>query len=184
MAYILGVDPSLTSTGIAWLDTDSGEWVTERVRTSKHDGTRADYWSRMRMIGGAVKARAFDGVPVDLVVIEGLATYGHNAGLLAALWWQIVGPLEADGVEVVAVAPATRAKYASGSGRASKSDVLAAVRATYPAADVPGHDIADACALAALGARLKGFPVEGVSRPWVQEVAASVVAREAEKNGK
>lgn len=178
--YILGVDPSLTSTGIAWLDTDTGEWGTYRVQTRPDGGDRADQWFRMRTVADAVKSHAVGQVVVDLVVIEGLATYGHNAGLLAGLWWQVVGPLVALDIEVLTVAPATRAKYAAGSGRASKSDVLSAVRETYPAADVPGHDIADAVALAALGARVKGFPVE-IDRGWMSEVAASVAAREAEK---
>lgn len=179
--YVLGVDPSLTSTGIAWLDTDTGEWSTYRVQTVKDDGSRADQWHRMQTISREVMSHAVGQVVVDLVVIEGLATYGHNAGLLAGLWWQVVGPLEALGIEVLTVAPATRAKYATGSGRAGKSDVLAAVRATYPTADVGNHDIADAVALAALGARVKGFPVEVSPLPWHMDVAATVAAREEQK---
>lgn len=176
--YLLGIDPSLTSTGLAWLDTDTCEWVTERYTTSPLDGTQ---WSRMQRIVRAAESRFMTPVELDLIVIEGLATYGHNAGLLAGLWWQLVGAAEEYGIEVLTVPPATRAKYAAGSGRASKSDVLAVVRETYEGADVPQHDVADAVALAALGARVKGFPVEQVARPWVDDVAAAVRLREQEK---
>lgn len=178
---ILGIDSSLTSTGLAWLDTDEVEWSTDRVRTVPNDQSLADRWSRMQRIGREVKDMAFASPVVDLAVIEGLATYGHNAGLLAGLWWQIVGPLAAADVEVLVVPPATRAKYAAGKGNAGKSDVLARVRETYPAANVPDHNVADGVALAALGARVKGFPVEQVARSWVEDVAAAVAVRAQEK---
>lgn len=183
--YILGVDPSLSSTGLAWLDTDEPEWITSRVRTlppSAGADRLHEQARRMSRIAGEVreKVNGAHGVWVDLVVIEGLSmgSHGNATRDLAGLWWLIVRELVVrTSAELMVVAPATRAKYATGSGRASKSDVLAAVRETYPRADVPGHDVADAVALAALGARVKGFPVEATPWPWQVDVAATVVAR-------
>lgn len=179
MTFVLGIDPSLTSTGLAVVDTEHRSWVTERVRTKPGADRLAGQAVRMRHIADAAVRAAWslDWLErVDLVVIEGLAVYGRNshAGDLAGLWWHIMGGLSERGFRVEVVAPATRAKYATGNGRASKSDVLASVRDLYPMADVPGHDIADAVALAALGARRLGFPVEARERPWLGEVAAGI----------
>lgn len=181
---IVGVDPSLTSTGLAWLCTDDGEWITSRVRTGAQRSV-AGQSARIASIARQVRAFARDAgeaVP-DLVVIEGLSHGSHGSATrdLAGLWWRVVEELLAVGCPLLVIAPATRAKYAAGSGRASKSDVLSLVRETYPDADVPGHDVADAVALAALGARVKGLPAEASPWSWQEEVAAQVVRREQEK---
>lgn len=176
---MLGIDPSLTSTGLAVVDTEHRSWVTERVRTKPGADRLTGQAIRMRHIADEAVLAAWSmdwAARVDLVVIEGLAVYGRNshAGDLAGLWWHIISALTARDFRVEVVAPATRAKYATGDGRASKSDVLASVRDLHPMADVQGHDIADAVALAALGARRLGFPVEARERPWLGEVAAGL----------
>lgn len=191
---ILGIDSSLTSTGLGWLDTTSPEWITQRVRTEKAKaGGELAQARRMRRIAAQVIAFTRECDPpfgqVDLFVIERMANYGRHAGALdlAGLWWRIVDEIErASGSagRLLVVPTPVRAKYATGRGSgagAGKADVLAAVRETYPEADVPNHDVADAVALAALGARLMGFPVEQVDRAWVEEVAAQVAQREQEK---
>ncbi|ERG63493.1 hypothetical protein L332_03360 [Agrococcus pavilionensis RW1] len=192
--YVLGVDASLTSTGLAWLDTDEpAEWWTGRIREAapvKGGTWLREQAARMDRIAYEVRDVALghdgSGLPVDLVVLEGPSFSSRGAGArdVAGLWWSIARELLVRDIEVLVIEPATRAKYATGRGRgvgASKHDVLAQVRATYPLADVPQHDVADAVALAALGARVKGFPVEEIDRVWVEEVAAAVAAREAAK---
>lgn len=187
---VLGIDSSLTSTGLAWLDTTERDWITRRVQTSKaKTGGEFAQARRMRSIARAVLEFTRECDPpfgqVDLYVIERMANYGRHAGALdlAGLWWRIVDEIDrACWVgELLVVATPVRAKYATGHGSgagASKAEVLAAVRETYPGADVPNHDVADAVALAALGARVKGFPVEGMERGWVSDVARQVAERE------
>lgn len=179
MTLVLGIDPSLTSTGFAVVDTVHRSWITERVRTKPGADRLVGQAVRMRHIADEAVRAAWSldwAERVDLVVIEGLAVYGRNAhaGDLAGLWWHIISALTERDFRVEVVAPATRAKYAAGSGRASKSDVLAAVRSSHPLADVPGHDIADAVALAALGARRLGLPVEARECAWSEGVVAGL----------
>lgn len=183
---VVGCDSSLSSTGLARIEPGEG-WWTERVTTAAPRGNRLEgQAARMRRIARHVRDAVVGRTGAeraDLFVIEGLAVYGKNtgAGDLAGLWWRLVSVVTAAGVPVLVIAPPTRAKYAAGSGNADKHAVLAAVRETYPDADVPNHDVADAVALAALGARLKDFPVERVERHWVEDVVRQVADREEKR---
>jgi len=194
MTVVLGVDSSLTSTGLAWLNATNPaepEWITRRV-LSKPPEDGHDLFARARRIRRIAKTVAeFPGdvegplCGADVIVLEGVAFASKTAYAreIAALWWRTVDELAValPAARLVVVPPASRAKYATGSGRADKHEVLAAVRETYPAADVPQHDVADAVALAAIGARIDGFPVEQVARPWVMDVAEQVARRAMEK---
>ena len=180
MITVLGIDPSLTSTGLALLDVsgDEHEWITSVVKSSPKSYTDDLQGMNQRMADICLAIDHFWGVEeVDLVVVEGLSFGSHGSATrnLAGLWWRVIDQVFSfEQGDVRVVAPATRAKYAAGNGRASKSDVLASVRDLHPTADVPGHDVADAVAMAALGARRLGFPVEARERPWLGEVAASL----------
>lgn len=193
MSVVLGVDASLTSTGLAHVDTTSLEWVTTRIRTDT--GGKAAVGDpikrqarRLRRIAVAVRQFPSTIEPpfgdLDLIVLEGMSfgSIGRGSRDSAGLWWRIVDELAlAFPCPLLIVEPKTRAKYAAGSGNADKSDVLAAVRATYPDVDVPQHDVADAMTLAAIGARFLGCPVELDARPWMVDVAGQIAAREQKK---
>lgn len=191
MAVVYGIDPSLSMTGLAHVDTVSGEWITHRVGSKpprEGDLVKAQA-RRLRRIARAVRDFPASIEPpfgdVDLVVLEGMSFGSRTAGArdLAGLWWRLVDELDGRfSCRLLVVEPSTRMKYAAGRGRGvAKSEVLAAVRATYPAVDVPTHDVADAVSLAALGARVLGLPVEPVARPWMEDVAQRVCDREEKK---
>lgn len=98
---------------------------------------------------------------IDLAVIEGPA-YGANLPSnhdRAGLWWGLYSALRARKIPTAVVAPGTRAKWATGHGRATKTDVLAAVRTWWPHQAIRNHDIADAAVLATLGAYHLGEPM-------------------------
>lgn len=182
---VLGIDSSLTCTGLALLDTDEPEWITERVRSGP-TSTLEEQARRIRSIAHAVVefTRRVDPpfAGVDLVVIEG-PSFGSRQGavLLGGLWWRIVDEVVvALAAPVLVVPPNTRALYATGDGHAGKPTVLACVRAEYVDADVPNHDVADAVALAALGARVSGVPVDG-DVPYRVKVAARLARRDAKE---
>jgi hypothetical protein len=78
----------------------------------------------------------------------------------SGLWWLVVNGLFANDVPVVEITPNQRAKYATGKGTDDKDKVLAAVIRRYPDVDVTGNDVADALALAAMGRRRLGRPLE------------------------
>jgi len=165
---IVGLDLSLTSTGIAIVDVASGElpaWKTFRVESTGHRGdTLAQRRQRLSDLAQAICAHV--GNP-RLVVLEAPA-FSRTVGSQhdrSGLWWLIVDILALDGVPVTEVMPSGRAKYGTGKGNAAKDAVLAAAIRRYPDADIQGNDVADAVILAAMGARHAGFPVEGNGLP-------------------
>lgn len=158
---VAGVDSSLRSTGIAIVDLGVGVIETRNVQGAEVKKT-APFQEHVDRMTGMHKTVMLALEDVDVVAIENLSfgSQGNARTELAGLWWLLRTSLETCGVRVVEVAPQERAKYATGNGRADKHDVLAAVRAEYPDADVPNHDVADAIALAARLARLMGEPID------------------------
>lgn len=149
---IIGLDLSLTSTGVAGIH--HGQWWTDRIRTKELRGhPRIAYL--LDAVGGFTRR-------ADLVVIEGLAYDAHDTNRgNAGLSWLVRHGLWRRGIAYVLVPPANRCQYATGKGRADKRHVVAAVQATYGAAVVTNDDEADALVLAAMGARHVGRPIDG-----------------------
>lgn len=162
MSGVLGVDWSLTGTGLAWVNLDDGTADTCTIRTWPDDGTVESIARRITHIADRIEAWA-DLHADDLVVIEGPVTHApsaHRSKMLGG-WWAVaarVAPLVDDPVMVVP--PKTRAKYATGRGSADKPEVLAAVRANYPRFTIADDNQADAVVLAAIGARSLGHPID------------------------
>ena len=150
----VGVDPSLTCTGVAVIE--DGEVATARVISANEGATLLARRTRIRKaLAGILKA-----IParVDVTLIE----VPHSRQQFSAqneriaLYWLLVDQLLARG-PVVEVAPAQRAKLATGSGRATKDDVVTTMRAAFPAARIPDDNVADALGLAWAGARWAGI---------------------------
>ncbi|MHA3682820.1 hypothetical protein ACXR2W_00975 [Leucobacter sp. HY1908] len=113
----------------------------------------------------------------SLVVIEAPA-YSRQAGARherSGLWWMVARAAKAKGCRVVECSPTARQRYAVGRAgpSVSKADVKAAMSAGFPAVSIANDDEADALVLAALGARLIGFPVDA-DVSYRVEAAASV----------
>lgn len=159
---VVGVDLSMTSSGIAVLSTgESGAAVHRVVSKGFADATLSQRSDRLVALRDQVVDLA---AGAHLVVIEGPAfsVPGAMAGVYdrAGLWWLVVSRLLGAGLAVAVVPPANRAKYACGKGNAGKDAVLAAVVRRYPQVDISGNDVADAMVLASMGARYLGYPVE------------------------
>jgi crossover junction endodeoxyribonuclease RuvC len=170
---ILGIDPSLTATGVAVLCTeadihghDHGTWQVTTIR-SKPNG--ADYRSSLRRMEKIatdlvdwVHIRAMQDEGPDLVIIEGPA-FSKNNGMAherAGLWWRIYERALDYAVPVLIVKPNVRAKYATGRGNAGKDEVMLSASRRYADADITDNNNADAAVLAAMGARYLGEPIE------------------------
>lgn len=177
---VLGVDPSLAMTGMA--KATAAGVVVRRMPTPADGKSLAGARRRVRWIVRNVLEFA----PAKcLTVIESPALTGRGgmAGQFVercGLYWLLVDQLMARG-PVVAVAPPTRAKYAAGSGRASKGDVLAAMRERFPGLAVPDHNVADALSLMAMGARHLGAPVDGALSKQHLEAMATPAWPELER---
>jgi crossover junction endodeoxyribonuclease RuvC len=195
----MGIDLSLTSTGIAefastdpWGDVDL---YVDRIRTSgKKDDNLVMRRARLNTILVDIAGRVNESCDdLDLVVLEApsFASQHGSAHDRSGLWWLVVDMLCEYQLPVATVSPQGRAKYATGKGNADKQAVFGAVCNTYREFDAirevndlgwrQGNDMADAVALAAMGRRHLGKPVERVSEAqyqaylaadWPEELAA------------
>lgn len=172
MTTVLGVDPSLRNTGLAVL-RDGVPVALHSIGYGGHDGdSYATRSRRVRAVCRSVIEWALrDGLP-DLAVIEGPA-YGQflpSTFDRSGLWHGLYGALDAKKVPVAVVPPQTRAKWATGSGKAEKGVVLANVREWFPGVKVLNHDIADAAVLALMGSAQFGKPMPPMVRERQKEM--------------
>lgn len=157
---VIGIDLSMTSTGIAIIH--GGGITTHTVTSKPSGGSLRDFLDRSeRMAKEIDRLVAFQ--TTDLVVIEGMAFAAKSSSLdrIHAHWWLVVKFIcEYLNQEPVVITSGQRCKYATGKGSAKKDLVLAAVIKRYTQVDVRGNDDADAVIFAAMGARHLGMPVE------------------------
>lgn len=152
---IVGLDPSLSSTGIALgpglgahtIITKPGDYATSVV------GRAARVTAISRRVSDLTE-------PGALVVIEAPGfSRGAEPGahLRAGLWWLLAITLFDRGCEVVEVAPTTLKKFATGRGNADKADMRMAL---YQRAglDLRDDNQVDAWWLREAGLHLTGHP--------------------------
>lgn len=163
MTAVLGLDLSLTATGVA---LPNGE---PKVLTNNLRGCDRLIWIR------DVIAFSLDVHAPDLVMVEGYAmgtvrqahsyATGELGGVVRVMLHEASQPF-------LDVPPATLKKYATGRGNAKKVEVLQAAwkRLGY---EGTSDDEADALWLRAVGMELLGVPV--VSLPAVQRAAVDVL---------
>lgn len=154
---VVGLDISLTNTGVAELDP----LQTKLYRVSSKP-CPDDVRSRWDRFNGMI-----DSLPViergDLVVVEQPA-FSRTTGKhhdRSGLWWFVVDFALQCGGLVTEVPPSTLKKYVTGKGNASKTEMMAAQIKRYPSLTIHDDNEADALALAAMGARHLGHPVDG-----------------------
>lgn len=164
MSTIVGIDPSLTSCGIAVLG-DESIYAPVDIRSLLsvgHGGkSGASYLDRSnRIVSQARHVLNLVPADADLVVIEDMPV-GMKAqpslGDRWGLWWGLYSALASRGTPIAVCNPGTRAKWATGSGRADKKLVLSCVRAQWPNQRIHNDDAADALTLAAMGALKLGW---------------------------
>jgi Holliday junction resolvasome RuvABC endonuclease subunit len=160
---VFGIDPSLTSTGLAYIHDDeirvglassAGKRNDTIVQRHERIGALAHsiaHWEPWFNWGGAQQPRH-----ADVIVVEG-PTPGTRGGSVwdrAGLWWHIVGQLPVQRVAVIP--PSTRAKWATGKGNADKAAVAAIAARLCPDVELRNSDQADALILALMGAHALG----------------------------
>lgn len=162
MSIVVGIDPSLTNTGIAIL-TDGQPTALKSIGhpNPKAHNTYAHRSDRIVSQTRTITRLIEDTCLPDLAVIEGPAyahanAYTHDA---SGLWWGLYSALRARHIPTTVIAPKTRALWATGNGNADKTTVLAEVRDWWPSHCIRNHDIADALVLALAGAFHLGDPM-------------------------
>lgn len=160
---VMGIDPSLTQTGLAVIENGQLVWTKTIPTKGKANDKLKDKANRIFDIANQVGASVRLHNPV-LAVLEA-PSFGSLHGApheRSGLWWAIVRQLHTAGVDYAAVSPKQRAKYATGNGNSQKAEVHAYVKGRYATEDLPikTNDEADAVILAAMGARYLGMPCE------------------------
>lgn len=177
MTTVVGIDPSLSTSGVALVAVDEGRlcgWSVDLVKAAAPDeSTVASELGRIRWVAEGILSRVPDSF--DLAVIEGpsLGRYTGKADERAGLRWLLIDRLSEVG-PVAVVPPRTRALLAAGNGNARKAVVLDAVR-SWAVCRVPDDNAADALALAAAG----GFALGGAWPAPMTEKQVSAHARVA-----
>lgn len=173
---VCGLDPSLTSTGVAILrdgrpillrsigtGPDIKDW-DHRVRRI----TRQT-WNIVRLVETTLSERVGPGTLPDLAMIEAPLTFdtGGDAYDRYALFVELMRQLQHWKTPAVVVNNLTRCKWATGKGGKSskeitraqhKREVMQAVRETWApwAGHIANDDVADSLTLAEIGARGAG----------------------------
>jgi Holliday junction resolvasome RuvABC endonuclease subunit len=159
---VVGIDSSLTKTGLAMLRTHGVDLVTALTSSGKKDDDLRTRFKRLDWLGSHILTFCTQPQVADLVVIEGpsmASKFGHPHDR-SGLWWLIVHSLWRHQVPVMEVSPSVRMKYATGKGQADKDAVLTSVVRRYPGYEVKDNNEADALVLAAIGMRMLGEPIE------------------------
>lgn len=161
---VIGLDLSLTSTGVALPDG-----TTYRIRTRAKDGDR-----RLLRIRDAIRRDLGVHRP-HLAVVEDLPRHAMGAGVTAMVHGAVRGELLDAGVPYAVVAPATLKSYACDHGRADKAQLADAayLAAGVRFADDKGGDQCDAWWLRAAGHDAYGLPL--FSLPEAQRARLSKV---------
>jgi Holliday junction resolvasome RuvABC endonuclease subunit len=153
---VVGLDLSLTGTGIAWIADNPMRAATYVYRT--YPGDRSVTGRCHRIVGITdVIVPLCNGA--DMVALEG-PSYHSNGGMAherAGLWWAIVARLLAMGLPVASVPPTVRMLWATGHGRADKAQVYAAVASTFRGVALTDDNASDALVLAAMAGQRLGM---------------------------
>lgn len=153
---VVGLDLSLTSTGVATVWEDETQTWTIKSETVKGYDAR-----RVRM--ESIAERILLEWTADLIVIEGPALSRNNPGTWdrAGLWWQVYTRLRLRGTPIAVCSPTTLKSWATGSGTADKKLVRSRVESLW-GVKVRNTDEADALCLATMGAQHLGMDVPSI----------------------
>lgn len=175
MTTVIGIDASLTSTGMARLTHISPAEAIRTGSTTLHwvgdtwhfpsKGTNSDTVAETsHRINGIIGEVYASSAPCDLVVMEALIpTPGRAAGKAlerGALWWGIAMRFTRDGIPIVKVPPKTGKLWCTGSGSADKATVAARITRMWDwTGGIAKEDEFDALVMASIGCQLLDLPV-------------------------
>lgn len=144
MTHVIGVDLSYTATGIAWPDGQ------DTFCTSDQDG---EPYERASTIAEHV---GHYGDQADLIVIEAGVYLSHSAFMLGQLHGIVYNRLH--GQRVLRVPPSNVKQYATGAGKAGKTEMIVAAREILGYRGLDDNE-ADAMWIRAVGLAMLGEPL-------------------------
>lgn len=154
MPNVLGLDLSLTSTGLAW----NGR--TRLIRPGKLKD-----WPRLRLIRNTILDVCEELEPA-LVVVEGpsFGSVGRGQHERGGLWWMVTEAIDDMDMKIGVAPPANIKKYATGVGGGPKADKDAVLLAAAKRFEWfnGNNDEADALWACAMGHEFLGEPIVDV----------------------
>ncbi|KJF21941.1 hypothetical protein C7T36_18345 [Rhodococcus sp. AD45-ID] len=155
---VVGIDPSLTGTGIAIIINN-----TPQLQTIASRGKRDDTWQQRATRLTDLRNRTMNLIPrnTELAIIEGPAYAAQGSGNhdRAGYWWMLYQALTALKIPTAVCPPTTRAKWATDKGNAGKADVAMAIAKHWPETTIRGDDQADALCFATIAAQHLNHPM-------------------------
>lgn len=160
MVNVIGLDLSLTNTGIARI-TWNGDDVVADIHRAQSKGSKTDTWqarsTRILNLTNEIQKRI---LPAALVVVEGpsFSSASVSSHDRSWLWGKVFDRMMLNGVPVLVVPPSSAKKWATGKGNADKDDMVLAAARMWPTLDGIKNDTADALALAGIGMQVLDGP--------------------------
>lgn len=175
---VIGIDPSLTSAGLAVLRLRDGVVTGETIRVrppgkltghERMDAQRNAIISEIRALGIQWQ---------DLLIVIERAIPQRQAFALEnlGLWWLITHTLWANGVEYAQVMANSAKKYITGNGHAEKDEIMVALFKRFQALAqaITNNDTADAMVFAIMGADRVGWPIPHVPKDQRKSLATGI----------
>ncbi|WP_311525326.1 crossover junction endodeoxyribonuclease RuvC [uncultured Varibaculum sp.] len=152
---VCGVDPSLTSTGLAKI---SGYRILDTSLIKTSGKAEVPYRERSRRITHIAGGIATFCDRADLVVIEGpsFRSVSTSTWERAALFYRALEHFLDAGIPFAVTPPKSAKKWASGAGNAGKEAVMDCLVNVFGDFEAPSFDVSDALALAGMGAHHLG----------------------------
>lgn len=155
---ILGLDTSLTATGVAKIFTSNGTYVTRTLKPP----TKMLGHERLAWIMGELDAMT-SGVDVAAMEAPAYGAKGDAYHQLAGVWWMVAHHLWSKGIPTVSVAVDTLKLYAAGKGGVDKDQMMLRIGRAFE--DFEGdNNAADALWLAQMAADHYGVPLATVAQ--------------------
>lgn len=171
---IVGIDFSLTATGVCSLTDGEAECVTITSR-KEHE-----WWEFPRRVEGiALDIEAWLGrehEPTLVIETPAFAAKSSSLDRMFGGWWLLVETLMTACLYAppILVTPGQLKKFATGNGNAPKDAVMLAVARSYPEVNVTDNNQTDALTLAAIGAAVMGEPFTKTLTKAQEKIVADI----------
>ena len=188
---VLGIDPSLTATGVCTVLLGTDSWPSAidpappdvehfiDVRTLSTGKpklkTKREYSQRVTRVIDQVEE--FLRIS-DLVSMESLAyaAKGEAVWVLPWIFGRVIDLCERYDKELIIVGTSQVKKYATGKGLIPKEQALLATVRRFPQVEIKDNNQADALVCAAVGCRYKGLPIDTVPKDHWVDVMKKIAA--------
>lgn len=179
---VIGIDPSLTSTGIIVLRNGEIE-IAETTKNRPELGAIDRVYRirhRINEVLTQIRHPKYDLIPQapDLIVIEGFSYGSKGRGLFQTAYLgyrireELEGYRERDGIPWLEVSPSQLKQFATGKGNSPKEIVLQQVYKRW-GAELKDNNQADAYVLAAIGQSYLGYNMDLLTE-FQQEVISAL----------